>query len=116
MEASAPTMLRRALSRSVVSRVITLARPQRPLLQPPWRALCSGASKGDGDGNDGNGKPPSDDSVLEAEPVEDVEEGTYGRNRSPQPGVVLSNREKIGMDQFVWDVPAWVVCPGEGVG
>ena len=28
----------------------------------------------------------------------------------------LSNREKIGMDQFVWDVPAWVVCPGEGVG
>jgi hypothetical protein len=58
--------------------VSTLARPQRPLLQPPWRALCSGASKGDGDGNDGNGKPPSDDSVLEAEPVEDVEEGTYG--------------------------------------
>jgi len=31
-------------------------------------------------------------------------------------GVYLSNREKIGMDQFVWDVPAWVVCPGEGVG
>jgi len=28
----------------------------------------------------------------------------------------LSNREKLGMDQFVWDVPAWVVCPGEGVG
>jgi len=70
-------MLRRIFSRSVVS-VSTLARPQRPLLQPPWRALCSGASKGDGDGNDGNGKPPSDDSVLEAEPVEDVEEGTYG--------------------------------------
>ena len=78
VEASAPTMLRRALSRSVVSRVITLARPQRPLLQPPWRALCSGASKGDGDGKDGNGKPAADDSVLEAEPVEDVEEGTYG--------------------------------------
>jgi hypothetical protein len=48
-------MLRRIFSRSVVSRVSTLARPQRPLLQPPWRALCSGASKGDGDGNDGNG-------------------------------------------------------------
>jgi len=29
---------------------------------------------------------------------------------------LLSNREKLGMDQFVWDVPAWVVCPGEGVG
>ena len=30
--------------------------------------------------------------------------------------VARSNWGKIGMDQFVWDVPAWVVCPGEGVG
>ena len=28
----------------------------------------------------------------------------------------LSNRGKIGSAQFVWDVPAWVVCPREVVG
>jgi len=41
-----------------------------------------------------------------------------GRNLTkPRTGARrLSNWEKIGMDQFVWDFPAWVVCPGEGVG
>ncbi len=38
------------------------------------------------------------------------------RAAGPSMNSGLSNREKLGMDQFVWDVPAWVVCPGEGVG
>jgi hypothetical protein len=45
-----------------------------------------------------------------------VELGLSVKRETTCPGTKLSNREKNGMDQFVWDVPAWVVCPGEGVG